>query len=328
MEKPIFISDEFSPLSVFEDLSKETGASWNGEEFYMDNSEYGVMKSILYSYSENIHIGVTELNLKQESIFINQPKHDEKYISIRIGKVGSFNDETSLSKSIKDSIYIYNHSYDFTITYPKNVQMSWLFIRFPIDEYKLLSADKTSNFYHLINNPKSWFFYSPMLPKVEQILKEVYHILQQKEIRRAYFLSKSIELVTQLRVYNEQNDFKNIAYNIHPKDLSLMIEIKDYLLNDYTSPPVLDNICSTFGLSESKLQRTFKKVFQQPILQFFNLQRVLEAKRLIKNTEKDLTQIAIELGFSDISHFSKSYKKYIGIKPSDERTQHQDKKVQ
>lgn len=308
--------DENNPLQFFEELSFKFNGSWNGEEFNMNN-EYGKISSVTFQYLNNLHIGITEIDVNQKIIFENESVLEEQYINFRIGKIGEFTAD-NINQQQRDSIYIYNSQQKFKIIFHPHQKMKWLFIRFPKELYDLLGTDKDSEFYELISNTKPWFFYSPMLPEIEVVIQDIFESITDNAIRRGMFLAKSIELITRMRAHGYINKFKNIVYDIHPDDLDAMLQLKDEILSDFTKMPNVIAISKEKGMSKSKLQRSFKSVFQMPVLQFFNQQRVLEGQRQIRETRKDFTQIAIELGYTDLSHFSRMYKKFLGKRPSEE----------
>ncbi|NME68455.1 helix-turn-helix domain-containing protein [Flammeovirga aprica] len=308
--------DESDPLLFFSYLAQKLNGHWDGEEFLADNA-LGKLKSVTFGYMNSLYVGITELEMKEEMVFENNPVSDRQFVSVRIGKIGGFNQEHSQEQQ-KDSIYIYNNLQKFKIVYPANTKMSWFFIRFPKDIYDLLGTDKTSDFYQLISNPKPWFYYSPMLLNIEVLINEMYNALHDKVVRRGLFLSKAIEIITRLREHGTVHKLSNIAYDIHPDDLDVMLQLKDEILADFTKMPNVAQLSEEKGMSKSKLQRGFKSVFKMPILQFFNYQRVLEGQRRIQTTHHDFTQIAIELGYTDLSHFSRVYKQFLGRRPSEE----------
>lgn len=319
-------SNELDSLAFFERMSKEVNAEWDGEEFILNDSKIGEVNSISFNYLDNVFIGITKLKFKKEYIFQNTPIDGEEYISIRIGRVGAFENESN--QKIRDSIYVYNSHQEFSITYPENVEMRWVFIRFPKKLYQIFSSDKDSDFYKLISRKDGWFFYSPMLLEIDTLINEMLLIDQDKGLRRGVFFAKAIEIITRLKVHGVKNHFKNVIFDLHPKDLDLMLQIKDKILLNYVKPPNVEALSLEMGISISKMQKTFKKVFNMPILQFFNYQRTLEAQRLIKRTTKDFTEIAYELGYSDLSHFSKVYAKFIGYRPSEEARDLIKKKIE
>jgi AraC-like DNA-binding protein len=78
-------------------------------------------------------------------------------------------------------------------------------------------------------------------------------------------------------------------------------KVKDYADLLFKSPKTLSNLFAQYN-NETPLQ-----VINQRIL--------LEAKRLLFSTSKTIEEIAYELGYSDAPHFSKFFKKHVGLSP-------------
>lgn len=62
--------------------------------------------------------------------------------------------------------------------------------------------------------------------------------------------------------------------------------------------------------------RTFKKASGMRFIDYLTYIRVCEAEKLLMQTNKSITQIAYETGFSSSSYFSSCFKKHKGISPS------------
>ncbi|WP_339717064.1 helix-turn-helix domain-containing protein [Cyclobacterium amurskyense] len=69
------------------------------------------------------------------------------------------------------------------------------------------------------------------------------------------------------------------------------------------------------------ISNTFKKLCEKTPLQVIQERIVLEARRLLFYTEKDVSEIGYELGFQDIQSFSRFFKKQEGLSPTDFREQ-------
>jgi YesN/AraC family two-component response regulator len=78
----------------------------------------------------------------------------------------------------------------------------------------------------------------------------------------------------------------------------------------------LDQAAHLCGMSKYHFSRTFKSdhkiTFQEYVIQ----QRVSKAVDLLKNSDLLVTQIALAVGFEDLSYFSKTFQKHIGMLPS------------
>lgn len=71
--------------------------------------------------------------------------------------------------------------------------------------------------------------------------------------------------------------------------------------------------------SPKTISNTFNKLDEKSPLQFIHDRITLEARRLLYYTDKDVSEIAYELGFSDIQTFSRFFKKQTNASPTDFR---------
>ena len=63
------------------------------------------------------------------------------------------------------------------------------------------------------------------------------------------------------------------------------------------------------------LSNLFKKIGEKTPLQFIQDRLMLESRRLLRYTDKDISQIGYELGFNDVQSFSRFFKKQEGASP-------------
>lgn len=70
------------------------------------------------------------------------------------------------------------------------------------------------------------------------------------------------------------------------------------------------------NLSVSQLERTFKAVLSMSPLQFVQKLRLEYAVKLLANPKMSVTQISLHCGYSDHSAFSRQFKQFTGISPT------------
>lgn len=75
-------------------------------------------------------------------------------------------------------------------------------------------------------------------------------------------------------------------------------------------------------LSLSQLERTFKAVLNMSPLQFVQKLRLEYAVKLLASHEVSVTQISLNCGYSDHSAFSRQFKQFTGLSPSQFRQTH------
>jgi len=92
--------------------------------------------------------------------------------------------------------------------------------------------------------------------------------------------------------------------NLHFRELRLP---RDYAALLYVTPNYLNALC------QDLLQKPAGELIRERVL--------LEAKRLLVNQQRDISEIAYALGFKDNSYFSRFFRKYTGLTPEAFRKQ-------
>jgi len=76
-------------------------------------------------------------------------------------------------------------------------------------------------------------------------------------------------------------------------------------------------------LSTSHFSRAFRRSFAQPPSTYVNALRVRHAQVIMLNTREPLSQVALDCGMCDQAHFTRVFRKIVGISPSLWRRQFQ-----
>lgn len=79
----------------------------------------------------------------------------------------------------------------------------------------------------------------------------------------------------------------------------------------------VDEICRHNMISRSQLFSIFQKKESCGPMESFNRLKTEKAKVMIRQTDLQFSQIAIRLGYSSLFYFSRSFKKYTGMSPSE-----------
>jgi transcriptional regulator GlxA family with amidase domain len=97
-----------------------------------------------------------------------------------------------------------------------------------------------------------------------------------------------------------------------PRVRRAMLHIEQNL----STPQKVEDIAQGVGLSKRQLERIFRKVVGKSIQEFSRDLRVFYGLWLLANSEKTITAVATESGFSDISHFNRLFRATFGCAPS------------
>lgn len=118
------------------------------------------------------------------------------------------------------------------------------------------------------------------------------------------------------------------ALNVDGITLNVMIEsearvqnIYQYVQANFQSHITLQEISKIANMTEPAFCRFFKNATNKTFTQFVNELRVLNASKLLAETDMLITDVAHESGFNNLSHFNKHFLKINGSRPTQYRKQ-------
>ncbi len=123
---------------------------------------------------------------------------------------------------------------------------------------------------------------------------------------------------------------KNIIFNIIRKTkenqnienksaATLAKGVIEYIQNHFTENINNEDIAKHMNFNISYLNRVFKKYTKMTIHAFLLEQRLASAMEKLKTETTSVGEIALSCGFTDIPHFTKIFKKYVGKTPGEYR---------
>ncbi len=97
-----------------------------------------------------------------------------------------------------------------------------------------------------------------------------------------------------------------------------------YIHNNYAMDISLDRIANTVCLSKYHFSRLFKEATGFTYLSYLNRVRIEQAKKLLRDNALSITDAGHCVGYSELTHFEKIFKKIVGISPTQYRRQLSD----
>ena len=94
---------------------------------------------------------------------------------------------------------------------------------------------------------------------------------------------------------------------------------KTYIDEHFTEPITLDEVADIVGYSSSYFSSIFKDRVGMNFTDYVFEKRMEEAKLQLRDTTLTLTKICENVGYTDVKHFNKGFKKHTGITPTDYR---------
>lgn len=92
-----------------------------------------------------------------------------------------------------------------------------------------------------------------------------------------------------------------------------------YVHENYLTLNNITEIADSFYITPSHLCRTFKKLTGYTIIQYINLLKIHHATFLLRESDKNITEIALDCGFNSTMYFCKTFKSILNITPTEYR---------
>lgn len=137
--------------------------------------------------------------------------------------------------------------------------------------------------------------------------------------------------LTRLKAISESRDTGNRRRIRHSKTATAPLDIpaakrsaKDrlapavnYVQKHYNQKVMSDTMAQLCGLSPTHFSRAFKEAFDLTFQEFLLRYRVRRACKLLHTTSPNISDVAYSVGFSDPSYFTRIFKRYLGVSPTE-----------
>lgn len=166
-----------------------------------------------------------------------------------------------------------------------------------------------------------------MIFKIYDLYKSMNENIDNAEARKSikYIIEKCGDRTEIIRLV--QDVAKNVTKKFYDYNNTLFgVTLKkavSYVSENFSRLLTRDDIARAVGVTPSYVSILFRKGFDMTFVEYITGVRIREAKKLLKNTDKKVYQIAETVGFEDAYYFSKTFKNVTGISPKEYRIQNQ-----
>lgn len=109
------------------------------------------------------------------------------------------------------------------------------------------------------------------------------------------------------------------AFETTIQDSNRIEEVYKHINHNFGRAISLDEISDLASMTVPAFCRYFKKSTGRTFTRFVNEFRIVQARRLLSETNNSISDISIECGYNNFSHFNKLFKEYAGKSASEYR---------
>ena len=119
------------------------------------------------------------------------------------------------------------------------------------------------------------------------------------------------------RKKQEKEKPAELILNKGDKSKYVMVAV-DYISSHYGNPELsVAEIAENVGISEGHLSHIFKKETDYTVAAYLTRVRMSAAMKLLSDCRNKVYEVAEKAGYRDVAHFSSTFKKIVGVTPSE-----------
>lgn len=151
--------------------------------------------------------------------------------------------------------------------------------------------------------------------KLFNILNDICHIAKvESPIKSLLIHSKFIEFLTTLYLYHNKNSYISETEDIATNKI---YSITTYIHSHFNEDLSLEALSKAFYMSTYYLSHQFKAVTGFTLTSYVQMTRIRNAQQMLLFTDKKITEIAQDCGFTSFSQFNRVFNKFYGSSPRD-----------
>jgi len=129
--------------------------------------------------------------------------------------------------------------------------------------------------------------------------------------------SWEFEFLSTLKNVLSKENLKKFSIQLPTTDDQRLNVIIDSFKNRLNENLTLESTAKQSGMSVRSLTRLFQTKLHITFIQYIKMLRIIRAMELIKDTDLNITEIAYEIGYSNISAFSNNFHQLTNMRPSE-----------
>lgn len=216
------------------------------------------------------------------------------------------------------SMLLYNPSMDldFVCSMGKGSQSAFIITTVDILHGLLVEDADDIHFLNEHNIDNKFYVKNGMSPNLRLTAEQLYSVQMGAIAKRLYLSGKAYELLSHYFHRDEQSGYiDRCPFLKDQRNVEAVRQSRQILLDRMSSPPTIKELSLEVGLNEYQLKAGFKNIYGNSINAYLQEHRLNKALKLMTDDGLKVQEAAIEIGYSNVSHFIAAFKKKHGVTP-------------
>lgn len=195
-----------------------------------------------------------------------------------------------------------------------DLQSESIVVQFPNDfiQQGLATVPEAMAVRQLLDRSRYGLRFSPS--RIHAIVEQLERLPQKTGL---LLLLGLLEILNELSNDRDATLLASDGYQLAPSaaETERMKRVLDHMLNHFREEIRVEQIASVAGMAEAAFCRYFKKRTRKSFVEYLNELRISHARKLLTDFDLSISQVGLECGFNNSSHFHRQFKLHTGVTP-------------
>jgi AraC-like DNA-binding protein len=286
----------------------------------------GYIKAI--ELANGLQVLINECVTYQDVSFKRETAVDESY-TLRFDEVKNVkaltiqidNDTLNDEDLIYSGAFLTNSLFDFEYTATAGAEDRCINIFFTAEWLKnnvgITSSDEA--FKEYLSLKTATLNFEVLNFEYRALMEEIFEINEQLPMYKVVIQNRVMLLIEKFfrSILSKMGD-KYKAVNINDTSIKRVMLIESILVSNLSAPPpTIPLLARKAMMSETKLKNLFKQVYGLSLYEYYQKNRMLRARQLLRTKKFSVKETGTALGFKNLSNFTIAYKKEFNVLPSE-----------
>ena len=186
--------------------------------------------------------------------------------------------------------------------------------------------DQDGDNYEVSKNALDYLVQNPNSPDLNFVFQQIKDCPAEGKTRNLYVESKVMEILSLIthNLEQEQNR-RHLPVKLDKKDKYSLGKAITLMKRNLSAYPSIFQLAQTANMSPSRFQMAFRQFYGTTAYEYLKVLRMNHALLLLHDSDDDIRNVALKVGYRNAGHFSKLFKDTFGMGPKEYRNTHRIK---
>jgi AraC-like DNA-binding protein len=182
------------------------------------------------------------------------------------------------------------------------------------DYLKTFLKNDASYFQFLFDKDNNFLIEEIMTDDIIRTVNDIVKKEEPRMLKNYHYKLKAMELLFYFFKSLSKRE-KSIHQKLNDKEIKSIYKVRDKLVSSLHKPSTIAELKQISGMNELKMRKLFMQIFGMGIYDYYQHLRMKEAARLLRDEKLSVSEVGYQMGFENLSHFTRVFERNIGKKP-------------